>query len=99
MRILQTLNQMFLEELILEACKLAEDEGRALRRNAVKVALAALLLAAGVVLILIGICAVFVGLFLLLRPETGSVGAAFVCASIALACGALLVFWSRRHAG
>jgi hypothetical protein len=97
MSFIQALNRLLVDDLVIGVLDLIEAEGRSLRRSVFRVALSITLLLLGLVFVLAAFAFTFVGLYLLLNPAVGVVGAAFLCAAFALLAGLSIILWSRRR--
>lgn len=88
---------LYLADLVISAIRLAEAEVKAFRRGLFRVLLAFVALLAALICLLAGFGMAVLGLFLLLRPAVGSIGAAFIVSAIAVVCAAILALIGRHY--
>lgn len=84
-----------LVELFIQAANLVEAEGRAFKRGVMRVLVACVFLAAGLALLFSAFAAFIAGIYLVLTPATGPIGAMFIAGAIALLLAVVLLLIAR----
>ena len=89
---------LFIADLVITAIRFAEAEAKAFRRGVFRVMVAFVVLLAAVVCLVTGFGMAVAGLFLLLQPGLGAIGAAFIVSVIAVICAAILALIGSHYA-
>ncbi len=78
------LSKLLVGDFLNDLARLAEAEGRQLRRGAMRFLLSAMVLLAALGMLLGGLGLILFGLYALLAPAAGQAGSAFIAAAVAL---------------